>query len=70
MIAKVKLWIYGIGAALFTLGAALLYRKGRKDAEQKHTRRRLDAMKGKQDVQREVETSDDQHLIDLISKRD
>jgi len=70
MIAKIKLWIYGIGAALFTMGAALLYRKGREDERQDHTRRRLDAMKEKQDVKMEIETQDDQRLVDLISKRD
>lgn len=32
MLSSIRLWIYGIGAALFTLGAALLYRKGREDA--------------------------------------
>lgn len=70
MFTKIKLYLYGIGAALLTLGAALLYRKGRDDEKQKHTRRRLDAMKGKQDVEREVESADDKRLIDLISKRD
>jgi membrane protein implicated in regulation of membrane protease activity len=70
MITKIKLWLYGIGAAIFTTVAALLYRKGRKDVEAEHTRRRLDAMKEKQNVQREIETQDDQRLIDLISNRD
>ena len=32
MFTKIKLWIYGIGAAIFTMVAALLYRKGKKDA--------------------------------------
>lgn len=70
MFGKIKLWLYGIGAAIFTTVAALLYRKGRKDVEVEHTRRRLEAMKEKQDVQREIETQDDEYLVDLISKRD
>lgn len=70
MFTKIKLYLYAIGAALFTFGAALLYRKGGRDVEQKHVRRRLEAMKEKQDVEREIETMDDQYLIDLISKRD
>lgn len=70
MFTKIKLYIYAIGAALFTFGAALLYRKGGKDVEQKHVRRRLESMKDKQDVKRKIETQDDDHLVDLISKRD
>ena len=33
MFAQIKLYLYGIGAALLTLGAALLYRKGRQDVK-------------------------------------
>lgn len=33
MISQIKLWVYGIGAAIFTFGAALLYRKGRQDVK-------------------------------------
>lgn len=70
MLTNIKMYLYGIGAALLTLGAALLYRKGVTDAKQKHTRRRLEAIKEKQDVEREIEGADDQRIIDLISKRD
>lgn len=70
MFNQIKLWIYGIGAAIFTTVAALMYRKGRKDVEQKHVQRRMDAMKDKQDVEREIKTQDDKHLVDLISNRD
>lgn len=70
MFTKIKLYLYGVVAALLTFGAALLYRKGKKDAENKQVRRRLDAVKEKQNVEREVEGADDQRLVDLISKRD
>jgi hypothetical protein len=33
MLTQIRLYIYGVGAALLTLGAALLYRKGAYDAK-------------------------------------
>jgi len=32
MFSKIKLWFYGIGAAVLTTIAALIYQKGKKDA--------------------------------------
>lgn len=70
MFQSVRTWIYGAIAALLTFGAAFLYRKGRSDVKEEITENRLEAIKEKQDVERKVETQDDDHLVDLISRRD
>jgi Na+/H+ antiporter NhaC len=70
MFQSIRTWIYGAIAALLTFGAAFLYRKGRNDVRDEITENRLEAIKEKQDVEKEIETQDDDHLVDLISKRD
>lgn len=33
MFAQIKLYLYGVGAMLLAMGAAMLYRKGRQDVK-------------------------------------
>ena len=69
MISKVKLYLYGIFAAFLAYIGARLYAKGKSDAEAKQTRRKIDAMQDAKEIRDEVQSSDDQRLVDILSGR-
>jgi hypothetical protein len=69
MIAKIKLYLYGIFAAVLAFAGVYLYRKGKSDAAAKHVRRRVDAMKNAKEIRDEIQTSDDQRIVDILAGR-
>ena len=65
-----------IYAVLAALGAAFMAwlridarRDERRENERRVTRRRLDAIKSKEEIDRDVETQDDSALIDRLTRR-
>jgi len=66
---RIKLWLAGAATAIAAL-AALYFRgkaEGRQEAETKHVRRRVEAMKTAKDVRDEVES--DPYFIDRAAGR-
>lgn len=70
MLSTVKAWIYGAVFAVLAFLSIVIYRKGRSDVIGTQTKDKLDAIRDRQDVQREIQTQDDDRLVDLISRRD
>ena len=64
MIARFKLWLAGVAAFVVTVFGIYLKGKsaGRRDVENEHIRRRVDAMKKAKDIRDEVDS--DPHFID------
>ena len=69
MVSKIKLWLYGVAAAIAVKASLWLYWMGRRSEHNKQTRRRVDAMKNAKDIRHEVEGSDDQRLVDILTGR-
>ena len=69
MLSRIKLWLYGSAAAIVIKASLWLYWMGRRSEQNKHTRRRLDAMKDAKDIRHEVEGSDDKRLVDILTGR-
>jgi Na+/H+ antiporter NhaC len=67
MLTKVKLYLYGIFAAFMAFAGVYLYRKGKADAKSDHVRRRVEAMTDAKENRHEIENSDDQRLVDILS---
>ena len=61
--------MYGLGLALAPIVASVLYAMGRKSEQNKHTRRRVDAMKDAKETRHEIQNSDDQRLVDILTGR-
>jgi len=68
MFTRIKLWLAGVATAVAALAALYLRGKaaGRKEAETKYVRRRVEAMKTAKDVRDEVES--DPYFIDRAGK--
>jgi hypothetical protein len=67
MLTKVKLYLYGIFATFMAFAGVYLYRKGKTDAKADHVRRRVEAMQDAKENRHEIENSDDQRLVDILS---
>jgi hypothetical protein len=69
MIANIRLYVYGIFAAVLAYAGARLYAKGKSDVQAANTARRIDAMKDAKEIRDEVQNSDDQRLVDILTGR-
>ena len=69
MLSKIRLWLYGLGLAAWSGLMAYVYILGRRSEQNKHTRRRVDAMKDAKETRHEIQNSDDQRLVDILTGR-
>ena len=69
MLSKVRLWLYGLGLAAWSAVMAWVYIMGRRSEQNKQTRRRVDAMKDAKETRHEIQNSDDQRLVDILTGR-
>ena len=69
MIANIRLYLYGIFAAVLAYIGARLYAKGKSDVQAANTARRIDAMKDAKEIRDEIQTSDDDRLVDILTGR-
>jgi membrane protein DedA with SNARE-associated domain len=66
---KIRLWIYGAVAFVAALVGAWLHILGRRHEQRKADRRNTSAMKEAKEIRHDLQTSDDQRLIDILSGR-
>jgi hypothetical protein len=66
---KIRLWIYGAVVAVAALIGSWLHILGRRHEQRKADRRNTDAMKNAKEIRHDLQTSDDQRLIDILSGR-
>ena len=69
MLSKIKLYLYGFGLALWSGLMAWAYVKGKQSERNKHTRRRVEAMKDAKEIRHEIQDSDDKRLVDILTGR-
>lgn len=62
ILGQIKLYLLGAAAFVGTVLGVYLKRSGRKEAENEHVRRRIDAMKTAKDVRDDVES--DPYFVD------
>ena len=69
MLASRRVWLYGAVAAAVAILTLSAYRNGGKDKEAAYTRRRVDAMRDAKEIRDEIQTSDDNRLVDILTGR-
>ena len=69
MLSKIRLWLYAIGVAAWSGIMAWAYVMGRRSEQSKHTRRRVETMKDAKETRHEIQNSDDQRLVDILTGR-
>jgi hypothetical protein len=69
MLSKLRLYLYGIGVAAWAGLMAWAYVQGKQSEQNKHTRRRVEAMKDAKETRHEIQNSDDQRLVDILAGR-
>lgn len=67
ILGQIKLYLLGAAAFVGTVFGVYLKRSGRKEAENEHVRRRIDAMKTAKDVRNEVES--DPYFVDRARRK-
>lgn len=67
MIATLKAYAAAFVAALVAMAGAVLYLRGRQDANDKQTADNLQAAVTAKDNRYELENTDDQRLVDILS---
>lgn len=67
MLSKIRLYIYGAIAGALAILIGLVYKKGMKDVNDKETLRKIEAMMEAKDIRHDVEISDDQYLVDVLT---
>lgn len=70
MLSTIRAWVYGAIFAVLAFFSIVIYRKGRSDVFDAQTQDKLDAIRERQNVERETQTQDDDRLVDLISRGD
>ena len=65
----IRKWLYGAFFAIASFLGVVLYRSGKSNVEVKQVRRRVDAMEKAKETRHEVETSDDDRLLDILTGR-
>ena len=69
ILAKIKAWYkWGI-TVLLSLGGVWLYLKGRRDQKATYSHSQVKAIKEAKETRDEVQTADDQRLIDILTGR-
>ena len=69
MLSKIRLYLYAIGAAAWSGLMAWVYIMGRRNEQNKQTKRRVDAMQDAKETRHEIQNSDDQRLVDILAGR-
>jgi uncharacterized membrane protein YebE (DUF533 family) len=69
MLTGIKAWLYGAVIAVWAGMVAWAYVAGRRYQRAKSGQQRADAMKDAKQVREDVQTSDDQRLVDILTGR-